>query len=250
MSAIRLEQISFKLGHQMVLENVSVNLTKGAFAVLVGSYEIGKHALMDLLTGEKSPSRGRVSILGAEPKAQQQTLKRRVAHLTSKADLPSKWVACEYLAFNRFYYPGYDRDLEARLMRMFDIDPRAQISRMTSEEKRRLHVVAQLAAKPEVILVDELTTLLDHNGRRALVAYLGEQSREHGVCVFVTTSLLEDLTNFATQVMMLKPGTTQEPAPPADFLKKAKVPPRKSFAGAPSGNVFSQVFEAAQRLLA
>jgi ABC-type multidrug transport system ATPase subunit len=69
-----------------------------------------------------------------------------------------------------------------------------------------VQIVGALAAKPELVLIDEITAVLDIVGRRKLLDYLREENRARGLTVILATNIIEDLDRVATHLLLLRQG--------------------------------------------
>jgi ABC-2 type transport system ATP-binding protein len=105
------------------------------------------------------------------------------------------------------FYERWDIDLARRGLERFCIDPKRLIGRFSGGEQRKLAVAAALAARPELLLLDEPAAGLDPISRRdlldALIELLGAVE---GCTLIISTHLLADLERLADHIAVMKEG--------------------------------------------
>ena len=207
-----------QIGTQLILKDVSASIPKHSFTVLLGNNGAGKTTLIDCMMGFKFPTGGRISVLGFDPGTDPHESRQKIAYLSEKVDLPGDWSVDDFLAFHRYFYHEYSRETEIRLLDMFGVDPGCRISTLSAGELRRVQIAAALAIQPEVIIVDEITAVLDIVGRHKFMAYLAEEVRKKRTTVFLATNILEDLTIHATHLLLLKTGEPAKAVTMTEFL--------------------------------
>ena len=90
---------------------------------------------------------------------------------------------------------------------------------LSGGQKQRLFIALALSHEPEVVFLDELTTGLDPQARRAIWA-LVTGIRDRGTTVFLTTHLMDEAEKLCDRVAIIEPGSIIAFGTPADLVHK------------------------------
>ncbi len=205
-AAISTESLTFRANSRDILRDVTLSIPQGSFAIVVGENGAGKTTLLRLLVGLSRPSAGKVLVSGREPHRDPWRERARIAFISEKTAPPIDWSVDEYLAFNRRFYRDYSSNVEARLVKDFRLDRGARIGQLSTGETRRAQVVSALSSSPEVLLIDEITAVLDIVGRHKFMAALEDLRARARATVLMATNILDDVDAYATDVVLLHRG--------------------------------------------
>lgn len=189
-----------------VLQDIGFDIDTGSFLAVLGENGAGKTTLLDLLMGFRRRSGGKLAVLGQDPDQDPWETRQRVAYLSEKVDIPGDWDAREFLEFHRYFYPSYDAALEKRFAELFRVDDNERVGNLSAGEIRRLQIVAALATRPELLIADEITAVLDILGRRKFLSALKEQQVQSGLTVILATNIPEGLEKYADGVLLIHRG--------------------------------------------
>jgi ABC-2 type transport system ATP-binding protein len=206
MNLIEVRNAGFSVKDKLILRDVSFSAGAGMWIGILGENGSGKTTLIDLLMGFKAPSTGAISMLGMSPADDLAALRQSVAYLSEKVDLPGDCTIGDFLRLNAFFYPTYDRSLESTLCQQLKVDARQRIGNLSAGQIRRAQIVAALSYRPQLILIDEITAVLDIVGRRQLMRILRERV-DQGALVIFATNILEGLQGNLTDLLLMKNGT-------------------------------------------
>ena len=212
---------SLNRGRKKVLQDVQFKVEAGSFVGLIGENGSGKTTLLDLLMGFRKPSSGTISVLGHSPASDPWQSRREIGYLSEKLDLPGDWTIQEFFDFHQFFYSTYSRELERELLDSFRLDPKQRMGNLSAGESRRAQIVGVMSARPKVLLVDEITAVLDIVGRQRFLQMLRKQS-EQGTTLVMATNILEDLDRFITHVAVLRHGNLNGCEELRTFTNKSK----------------------------
>lgn len=218
-SVIRIKNVSFvaNTGRE-ILSNIDIDIPKGAFVAVLGENGAGKTTLLDLLMGFKRPSQGHIEIFGREPHTDPYKEREQIAYLSEKMDLPADWDVNFFLEFNRFFYPSYSLAKEKELVREFGVDLQNRMGNLSAGEVRRTQIVAALSAPRDVVIVDEITAVLDIVGRKKCMRVLDQERKDRNTTVVLATNILEDVHLFASHILLLSRGKVKSFASLDSFL--------------------------------
>jgi ABC-2 type transport system ATP-binding protein len=190
------------------LNGVDLELMPGQVLVVLGENGAGKTTLLDLIMGFRRAGTGSIKVLGNDLKVAGDPWQARqnIVYLSEKIDIPADWTVQAYLEFNRFFYPKYHMELERQLLDEFNLEYAFRIGSLSTGQVRRIQVVGALASRPQLMLIDEVTALLDIVGRKKLVQLMKQFKSFHQTSFIVATNILEDISEYADELILLKAG--------------------------------------------
>jgi ABC-type multidrug transport system ATPase subunit len=218
MNIIKASQLTYKTSGKLLIDGVSFSAPEGAFIGVIGENGAGKTTLVDLMMGFLRPSSGSIQIFGQEPASDPWETRHQVAYLSEKVDISGDWSIQDFLTFNKYFYQRYDLTLESKLLATFKVDSLKRVGALSAGEIRRAQIVAALAARPRLILIDEITAVLDIVGRQRFMDTLLELNRDHGCTIVTATNIMEDLAYCLSHVLILKSGRCDQFQSMHDFL--------------------------------
>jgi ABC-2 type transport system ATP-binding protein len=216
--AVRVDRLVKSYAGRRVVNDVSFAIHRGETFALLGPNGAGKTTTVETLEGYRRPDAGSVRVLGLDPIADGVQLKPRVGVMLQEGGLYPAITPREALRlFSRFYESPADPE---QLLRSVGLEGAAQTRyrRLSGGQKQRLAFALALIPQPELVFLDEPTTGLDPQARRAtwdLIAGL----REEGVTVLLTTHYLEEAERLADLIAILDEGKLVALGTPAELLQ-------------------------------
>ncbi|MDR3745548.1 MAG: ABC transporter ATP-binding protein [Acidobacteriaceae bacterium] len=173
--AARLDVVSKLYGNFAALRKLSVEFAVGSSTVVLGDNGAGKSTLLRMLAGLIAPTRGTVSVFGAEPKRH----RRRIAYMSHEAMLYDELSALENLRyFARLQAQRGDCACGGpeRSLRAVGLDPslKRPVGQYSQGMRQRASLARVLQADPELLLLDEPFSNLDVDSARHMVELLTE----------------------------------------------------------------------------
>ena len=197
-------------GRIVAVDDVSFAVGDGEIFALLGPNGAGKTTTMECVEGVRAPDRGSVSVLGLNPRRDAYKLQQRIGVQLQQAQLQKRikvWEAVDLWAtlYRRKRADGY------RLLDQLGLaDKRnARFMTLSGGQRQRLFVVLALINDPDVVFLDELTTGLDPQARRACWD-LVRGIRARGKTVFLTTHLMEEAERLCDRVAIIEHGRVIE----------------------------------------
>jgi ABC-2 type transport system ATP-binding protein len=134
---VSIENLGFEVRRKALLKDVSYSVLPGAWLAVLGENGAGKTTLLDLIMGFKKPTSGRLTVFSHEPAQDNAELRRSIAYLSEKVDIPGDWSVGDFLEFNRYFYPTHDSGLEAELSKTFRVSKEKRVGALSAGEIRR-----------------------------------------------------------------------------------------------------------------
>lgn len=174
----------------------------GEVVVLAGPNGSGKSTVSRAIVGDLAVATGSVRVLGADPGdgSQQSRIGFLVKDMETMGSLTSRDVL-DICAAVRGCSTTYAMELADRL----ELDVDRPMSQLCRGQLRRLGIVQALMHKPDLIVLDDPMTELDHAGRRALPDLI-RAAADRGAAVLVTMQSLDDAEDCADRIVQLGRG--------------------------------------------
>jgi ABC-2 type transport system ATP-binding protein len=193
-------------GRTVAVDEVSFEVNDGEIFGLIGPNGAGKTTTMECVEGLRTPDRGTISVLGLDPFRDVYKLQDRIGVQLQQAQLQKRIKVWEAVYLWASLYRRKTPDGDRLLEQLGLADKRnAWFMTLSGGQKQRLFIVLALINDPEVVFLDELTTGLDPQARRAIWE-LVRGIRQRGKTVFLTTHLMEEAERLCDRVAIIEHG--------------------------------------------
>ena len=188
---------------RVVLNEVSFVANSGEFFGILGRNGSGKTTLLDLLMGFRPIGRGFIKINGREPQTWAPGLSQKVAFLSQEVKFQKNFSILEQLRYHAFYYSTYDFKIEKSLLDYFEIDVKQKIGSLSTGEQKKVQIIGGLSMRSEVIIIDEITAVLDPETRFRFFCLLEDIHKKKQCTIVLATNIVEDLKNRVDKVIFI-----------------------------------------------
>ena len=202
-SVARLGGVTKSYGPNRVLDGISVDVRAGEVTALLGPNGAGKTTSISVLTGRLSADSGEVSLFGLDPR--RPAARARMGVVLQSAGLPDVLTVEELVTLQSGYYrrPREVSDTLA-LAGLGDLATR-RAGKLSGGQQRRLHYALAICGRPDLLVLDEPTTGLDHEARRRLWATVRDEA-DSGTAVLLTTHYLDEADALADRIIVIDGG--------------------------------------------
>ncbi len=203
--AIEVQDLRKSYGPVRAVDGVSFSVGMGEIFGMVGPNGAGKTTTTECVEGLRRPDGGTIRVLGLDPRRDGYELRRRIGIQLQEAALPDRLRVREALdLFASFYPRRTDGD---RLLEQLGLAEKrnAPFEKLSGGQKQRLFIALALINDPELVFLDELTTGLDPQARRAMWD-LVRGIRDQGKTVFLTTHYMEEAERLCDRVAIIDHG--------------------------------------------
>jgi len=209
-SVVSLRGISQRFGRQPVLRRVDLELCAASIVGLVGANGAGKTTLFSIVAGLLQPDDGERRLFGRAADEVDTAMRARMAYVAHAPQLYGGLSARENLQLHADLRRVCGLPTRAADEVLAELGlPREAFDRPVSAHSRgmaqRVALARALAARPELLVLDEPFTALDSGGREHLLRILvGERAR--GAAVLLSSHDLDTLTQICDRVVLLERG--------------------------------------------
>jgi ABC-2 type transport system ATP-binding protein len=205
-SVIQVSGVRKTYGATVAVDEVSFEVNDGEIFGLIGPNGAGKTTTMECIEGLRRPDRGTISVLGLDPFRDVYNLQDRIGVQLQQAQLQKRIKVWEAVDLWASLYRKKAMDGKLLLEQLGLTEKRdAWFMNLSGGQKQRLFIALALINDPEVVFLDELTTGLDPQSRRAIWD-LVRGIRERGKTVFLTTHLMEEAERLCDRVAVIEHG--------------------------------------------
>ena len=199
------------------VRGIDLDVAAGTVVALLGTNGAGKTSALEVIEGLARPTSGTVRVLGLDPVADRDAVRRRTGVLLQRSGFSGDLTVTETLQMWSVTVTGARPVGDALAMLRLADRARTRVRSLSGGEQRRLDLACTLLGEPEVVLLDEPTTGLDPESRRD-VWQLVRGLRERGATVLLTTHYLEEAEALADHLEVLHAGRIVRSGTPQEIV--------------------------------
>ena len=233
MEAVRFENVKYSYdgGESYAVNGVSLSVREGEFLAVLGRNGSGKSTLAKLVNALLVPAEGRVFVEGMDTTDEKLTfqIRKRAGMVFQNPDNQTvASVVEDDVAFGPENI-GVPRDeigrridfaLNAVGMQAFrDAAP----SRLSGGQKQRIAIAGVLAVRPDIMILDESTAMLDPRGRREVMEVVKKLNKEQGMTVILITHFMDEALQAERAVVMHRGEVVMNGTPEEIFARSEEL---------------------------
>ncbi|HEX6868880.1 MAG TPA: ABC transporter ATP-binding protein [Candidatus Limnocylindrales bacterium] len=218
------DDVSVVFDDQVAVDTVSMTVPTGSILGIIGPSGAGKTTLVRLMTGALLPTKGRLTVLGEEPRSFRRETRERIGYMPQSFTLYPDLTVRENVDFVASLFGMLLRSRQRRtaevleLLDLWSVRGR-RAGRLSGGMQRRLELACALVHDPAVLFLDEPTAGLDPLLRRRIWDEL-RRLRDAGRTLLVTTQYVGEAEE-CDHVAMLVEGRLIAQAAPDDLRRDA-----------------------------
>jgi ABC-type multidrug transport system ATPase subunit len=203
--AIEVVGLERRYGDFHAVRGISFEVHAGEVFALLGVNGAGKTSALEVLEGLAAPSAGSVRVLGHDPRRDRAAVRRHLGLLLQHSGLPGDLNVGETL--QTWARTLTDPRPVAEALEQVDLTDRTdvRVRSLSGGERRRLDLALALVGRPRVVVLDEPTTGLDPESRRAVWGTV-RGLVDGGAAVVLTTHHLDEAEELADRIAILQAG--------------------------------------------
>lgn len=203
--AVSVEDLVVNYGNICAVDGVSFAAYSGEVTTVLGSNGAGKTSTIEVCEGFRRATKGRVRVLGLDPRIGRKELNSRMGVMLQDGGVyPSARVAEVVRHYCTLYGKSVKPDELLAQVGLSDL-PNRTWRRLSGGEQQRLSLALALAARPEVAFLDEPTSGVDVNGRDTIRKIIRRLAAD-GCAVVVATHELDEAERIADKVVIFDKG--------------------------------------------
>lgn len=232
--AIQTSNLVKFFGRFVALRGVSGDFYAGKLYVILGDNGAGKSTLLRIVAGLMQPSKGTVTVLGANSL---RSVAQRVGYMAHAPLLYDELSGMENLRYFAGLYGIADEDVCRRAMLMVGLDPELtrRIGQYSQGMRQRLSLARAVLHNPDVILLDEPFSNVDVHSAAEMATVLGKL-RDSGKTILVITHQAAVMERVADEFVHMSAGQIVSTTPASEWKTNNPTPATDAGMGHPAGS--------------
>ncbi|MCR8657701.1 ABC transporter ATP-binding protein [Paenibacillus endoradicis] len=205
MSYIDVTHLTKDYGAGRGIYDVNLAINKGEVFGFVGTNGAGKTTIVRHLMGFLKPQQGVLRIDDMDCWFQANEIKQLVGYLPGEIAFPDAPTGLSFLKQQAELLGLKDFSYANKLIEKLQLDPTANLKRMSKGMKQKTAIVAALMSNPAILILDEPTTGLDPLMRMEFIEILKDEKKK-GKTIFMSSHMFEEVEEICDKVAMIKDG--------------------------------------------
>lgn len=205
MDTIVINNLTKDYGDGKGIFDLNFSIKKGEVLGFVGSNGAGKTTTIRHIMGFLKPDEGNVTINGLDAYNNSDVTKKYIGYVPGEIAFPDLKTGTEFLKSQAEFLGLKNLDYANYLTEKLQLDPSANLKRMSKGMKQKTAIVSALMNNPDIIILDEPTTGLDPLMRLAFLEII-ESEKEKGKTILISSHLYEELEKICDRVALIDKG--------------------------------------------
>jgi len=192
--------------NKRVLDSIDASVRPGDVVGLLGLNGAGKTTLLEVLLGLSPPSAGNALLFGAPAIDAPAAAKARIGFVPQVDELIGLFTGRQYLDVIATFYPDWEWPFAEKLIADWGIEARKSILAYSVGQRQKLSIIAALAHKPDLLVLDEPVASLDPLARRQFLQQIVAAAADERRAVVFSSHIVSDVERLANVIWVLKQG--------------------------------------------
>lgn len=201
---IQTENICKQFGAHGALKGLNLSVPEGSAFALIGANGAGKTTTIKVLMNMLSPSSGSATVLGVDSRKLSPRELATIGYVSENQDMPKRLTVGQYLNYLRPFYPTWDRQLEADILKQLRLPMDRKIGALSHGMRMKVSLACALPFKPKLLVLDEpfsgLDPLVRDEFMEGLIAQAGEMT------VLISSHELAEIEGVVSHVAFMDQG--------------------------------------------
>lgn len=221
MAYIEIQNLTKDFGDSRGIYDINLSINQGEVFGFVGTNGAGKTTTLRHLMGFIKQQKGTATISGLDCWQDAANIKKLVGYIPGEIAFPDAKTGSEFLE-RQAALIGLQDDRYMKLMiERLQLDPTADLKRMSKGMKQKTAIVAALMADAPVLLLDEPTTGLDPLMRAVFIDILKEEKHK-GKTIFMSSHMFDEVEHICDHVALIKEGRIIDVKATADIQNRTE----------------------------
>jgi len=202
---IKVRNITKDYGQNRGVFDLNFDIYKGEMLGFVGSNGAGKTTTIRNIMGFLKPDQGEITINGLDSWKDSEKTKKYIGYVPGEIAFPDLKTGTEFIKSQAEFLGLTDMSYANYLIEKLQLDPSANLKRMSKGMKQKTAIVVALMANPDIIILDEPTTGLDPLMRVAFLDII-KAEKDKGKTILISSHLYEELEKDCDRVILINQG--------------------------------------------
>ncbi len=205
MAIIEIVNLTKDYGNNRGVFELNLSVEKGEMIGFVGTNGAGKTTTIRTIMGFLKPDKGQVRVNGLDCWKNASEIKENIGYVPGEIAFPDLGLGTVFLKSQAEFLNMVDMSYANELIEKLQLDPTANLKRMSKGMKQKTAIVAAFMADKNIIILDEPTTGLDPLMRIAFMDII-KRERAKGKTILMSSHMFEELENTCDRVALIQEG--------------------------------------------
>lgn len=205
MSIIEIKDLTKDYKENRGIFDINLNIEKGEMLGFVGTNGAGKTTTIRSILGFVKPTKGACYVEGLESWTNSSNIMKKIGYVPGEIAFPDLPTGIDFLKSQAEFRHIESLDYANNLIEKLQLDPKANLKRMSKGMKQKTALVSALMADSEIIILDEPTTGLDPLMRQAFMSIIKEEHKK-GKTILMSSHIFEEMEDSCDRVALINEG--------------------------------------------
>lgn len=205
MKVIEINNLTKDYGNNRGIFDINLDIEKGEMVGFVGTNGSGKTTTIRNILGFLKPTKGSVKVNGLSSWENASEISKNIGYVPGEISFPDLRTGIDFLKSQAEFLGMKNMDYANYLIERLQLDPRANLKRMSKGMKQKTALVAALMNDAPIIILDEPTTGLDPLMRLTFLDIIKEEHKK-GKTIFMSSHMFEELEETCDKVALINDG--------------------------------------------
>lgn len=202
---IEIKDLTKDYGSGRGVFDINLTIKKGEMIGFVGTNGSGKTTTIRSLMGFIKPTNGHVYVNGLESWENASEISKHIGYVPGEIAFPDLPTGTAFLKSQAEYFNLKDMSYANKLVSRLQLDPRANLKRMSKGMKQKTALVAALMNNADILILDEPTTGLDPLMRDSFLEIIKEEHKM-GKTIFMSSHMFNEMEDTCDRVALISDG--------------------------------------------
>lgn len=205
MNVIEIKNLTKDYGDNRGIFDINLDIKQGEMVGFVGTNGSGKTTTIRNIMGFIKPTSGSVKVNGLDSWANSSEIVKSIGYVPGEIAFPDLKTGIDFLKCQADFLKMDNMDYANELIERLQLDPRANLKRMSKGMKQKTALVAALMNNASIIILDEPTTGLDPLMRATFLDIIKEEHKK-GKTIFMSSHSFEEIESTCDKVVLISDG--------------------------------------------
>lgn len=205
-TAIDFQGVQKEYNGVTVLKDITFQLEPGQFCALVGKNGVGKSTLMRLVARLETPNAGNGKVLDFSLEDDDPSFQQEIGYVSETFQISIIGSLWDFVKRYEKIFTRFDLPLFELVSERFHLNLETNYRSLSRGQKMQFSFALAIARHPKLLVVDEITSVLDPDARAFVMTYLIGMAK-NGSTVLFATNTISEVQHYATKLLLLQDGT-------------------------------------------